>query len=193
MTRAWLLAGWLASSACGNVPTSPSSAASSHPDSLQLQAGPQWLSLIGLGISSDPEFPPCTPLLVPYGGTGVVTAVVLAHEAEEWVARSTTPTVGDIGLRFQDAGRSLIGEAVSGTIRGSGIDMPYNSLHQAVDVRASLAGAGTPTAQVTGDAALTASFVSGRIAGLIRFSDSHGAFSTCSAIQWSLVPNQTLP
>jgi hypothetical protein len=185
----------LLTSGCGGA-TSPITPSDTHAPSVpsiedgQLSAGQHRLELIGFGLSQDPEYPSCTPLLVPYDGTGVVTPVHLARESQEWIARSSGIGAGNVELRFHESGRTLMGKKVAGTIRGlavnvrsAGDDLPLR------DVRAILAGpGGAGTATVEGTIPGARSFVLGTMSGGIRFSDSYGNSSTCSKILWTLQP-----
>jgi len=67
-------------------PTSPSS------NALPLLAGPNWLVLIGVDMSDDPTFPPCSPIAVPRAGKQVTTLVMLARTSSDWTGRSSSPT-----------------------------------------------------------------------------------------------------
>jgi hypothetical protein len=159
-------------------------------DRIALPAGPQWLQLIGYAASSDPSFSSiCTPARVPSTGTAVTTIVLLTHDGEEWVARAPAPDT--IELRFHDAGTiAMGGETVLGTAHGSAMDVAY-PFHPALDVRATLSGEQpNDAAFVDGIVAASSSFVYGRVSGAIRFSDSSGQASTCTAIQWSLQPRR---
>jgi hypothetical protein len=182
--------------ACGGAgsPLRPSDTSARSMPSLethQLTIGPQWLELIGFGLSDDPEFPSCAPLLVPYDGTGVVTTVDLARDRQEWVARSSGVGAGDVELRFHASGHSRMGTSVAGTIRGVAVNVQSGRDTLPLrDVRAILAGpAGLERATVEGTIPGIVSFVLGTMSGEIRFSDSYGNSSTCSKILWTLQPN----
>jgi hypothetical protein len=157
--------------------------------SYQLTTGPQWLELIGFGLSNDPEYPACTPLLVPSDGTGVVTSVDLTRQASEWIARSTGMGDGTVELRFHENGRSIFGQTVAGTIRGLAVNVQTIGDLPLRDVRAILAGpAGIGAATVEGTIPGAASLVIGNMLGEIRFTDTYGNASTCSKVLWTLQP-----
>jgi hypothetical protein len=170
---------------CGGIehPTTPG--ASSN---LPLQPGPQVLTVVGFGVSYNPLYPPCAPRGVPYDGTSVDTLVTLQRDGGYWVARSTAPELGTVELRFRE---SAAGLRVAGTIRGIGVDAGVTPTGIVHDVLVSFAGDDGDVASVEGALASPVSaMVNGRIAGRVRFSDSDGNASTCSAITWSLQPDR---
>jgi hypothetical protein len=112
--------------------------------------------------------------------------VNLAREGNEWVARSIEPH-GDLEIRLRETGQ---GGDVMLQGSGRGLAVEANVFAPVRDVRVSLAGAtDRDSAEMEGATrSSTSAFVSGRIAGTIRFSDSQGATGTCSAIQWTMQP-----
>ena len=78
-----------------------SSSLPSSPGSLGLRPGRHVVTLGGFSLSSDPRYPPCTPLGVLRDGPSVDTLVNLAREGQEWVARS----VGGMGDLVDQASR----------------------------------------------------------------------------------------
>ena len=167
---------------CGSkTPTSP------DPDPLPLHPGLQLLTLGGFALSNDPAFPPCVPIGQPREGTSVSTTIMLSNDGGTWIARSVSD--GDtLELRLHSAGQSPSGLVVAGTLSGSAADQGVNGFTR--DVRITLlAAAGAGPATVEGSFVWTgSSFVTGRITGALRFSDSHDMSSTYSAIQWSMQP-----
>ena len=121
-------------------------------------------------------------------GTSVNTFVMLATDGEEWVARSPSSAEGDLELRIRASARSPLGHTVTGTIRGTGIDVGLNSVTR--DVRVTLsAGSGSGPAVLEGETLSPLSaFVAGRGAGTLRFLDSRGAGCSCTVIQWAMQP-----
>ncbi|PWT82354.1 MAG: hypothetical protein C5B57_08800 [Blastocatellia bacterium] len=176
-------------------PSDPSGHSTPSLEDNQLTTGSQWLELIGFGLSKDPDFPPCAPLLVPYDGTGVVTPVDLARDRQEWVARSSRVGAGNVELRFHENGHSRMGRSVAGTIRGVGVNVQSGRDNLPLrDVRTILAGpSGIGAATVEGTIAGVGSFVLGSMSGEIRFSDSFGNSSTCSKILWTMQPMTGFP
>ena len=189
MTRAGLLPAILLAASCARgAPMQPTPA--SPVDRFELETGPQWLDLLGFGLSDDPDYPACVPPFVPRDGTQVVTRVLLAREGLEWVVRSSEPETGNIVMRFHETGRSLFGMRVTGTIRGWALNVPRFSFELARDARIAVVGSsGRGSADVEGTIQRLVSFVLGRVSGDIRFSDrSATEWSRCSIIQWSLQP-----
>jgi hypothetical protein len=182
----WLAAvGCVAQLACGGR-----SAAAPDPVGLSLAPGPQVLTLAGFTVSLDPEFPPCTPALQPAAGLSVNTFVVLVKEGGEWVARSTAPQES-IELRFRAAGSSSggYGYRVTGTISGSAVDVALTGVVRDIRVSLGSAAGGAGAAVFDGETATpTTSLIVGRVSGALRFSDSRGQSSTCSAIRWTMQP-----
>ncbi len=159
------------------------------PSRLNLQLGPQWLTVIGVNLSGDPEVPPCVPFASPRSGTSVNTPVVVTREAGDWVARSMTSTAGTIEMRFHENQAKVSGIEVSGSIRGSGADMWSNSYVVATESRAFFADSqGTGEAVVVGSGDPYFSYVGGRILGTVTYRDRSDRFATCSVVVWSLLP-----
>jgi hypothetical protein len=171
--------------ACGGAGSGPSTPG---PSPVQLRPGLQLLTLSGVAVSTDPTFPPCAPVGVPRDGTAVETFVMLAADGQDWVARSRSAAEGDIELRIHATGSTLRGHTVTGTIRGTGIDVGLNSVIR--DVRVTLsAGTGSGPAVLDGETLSPLSaFVGGRASGALKFSDSRGAGSSCTVIQWAMQP-----
>jgi hypothetical protein len=164
---------------CGSEsPTGPDASV------LPLKAGRQLLTLAGFAISADPSLPACTPLGQPPAGTSVNTVVLLTNEGAAWVARSA-PQMGTIELRLHAATSGSY--RVAGTMTGSAADIGLMGVVR--DVSVSLAAAtGAGSATLDGETTPSSSFVVGRATGAVRFSDSQGLSSTCTAIQWSMQP-----
>ncbi len=74
------------------------------PSRLNLRAGMQYVSFLGLAASTDPQFPPCTPIAVPRDGTLVTTQVTLVQSGDEWIARSPSSSAGTLEIRLRDSG-----------------------------------------------------------------------------------------
>lgn len=144
----------------------------------------QLLTLGGFALSSDPQFPPCVPLGQPRDGTFVSTAVMLSNENGQWIARSQSG--GDtLELRLHSAGQGPSGPALAGTVTGSAADRGLMGITR--DVRVTIGNASaTLSGTMAGDG--KSMFVTGRVTGTMRFSDSGDQSSTCSAIQWSMQP-----
>ena len=188
MTAAAGLALLILAAACGGTPSSPTLGPS--PELLRLVGGPQWLDLLGFGLSDDPDYPACVPAFVPRDGTHVATQVVLAREGGEWVARALDAATSSMVLSFHEAGRSVLGRTVAGTLRGWALNVPRFTLERPRDVRVAVAGQGLRGgAAVEGTVPPLDSFVLGSVTGDIRFSDAAmTASSSCSKIQWTLQP-----
>jgi len=159
----------------------------SSPSSLRLRTGRHVVTLGGFSFSSDPRYPPCTPLGVPRDGPSVDTLVNLVMEGQEWVARSLDG-MGDLEIRLREVAQSAGGVTIQGSARGLALEANIHNLPR--DVRARLNGTtDTDSAQVEGaTGGPSPDFVGGRIAGTIRFIDSQGSTGTCSAVQWTMQP-----
>lgn len=96
--------------------------------------------------------------------------------------------VGNLELLFHATGRTLMGTAIEGTVRGSGNDVP-DAVRVATGVRVAFAG----LAHVEGTAAIGVSYILGHVRGAITFADEEGATGSCSAVLWSLQPIAGLP
>jgi hypothetical protein len=167
--------------ACGGrSATAPASSA------LPLVPGRQLLTLAGFASSTDPLFPPCTPIGQPRDGTSVNTVVSLTKEGAEWIARSE-PSMGSVELHLRSTGSSTGGYGVAGTITGTALDIGLMGVVR--DVRVTLGSASGGSATFDGETTTPmSSLVVGRMTGALRFSDSQGLSSSCPAIQWSMQP-----
>ncbi len=163
---------------CGSSsPTNPNT------DNLAVEAGLQIVNIHGAGVSSDPDFPACTPFGSPYAGTGISTSLRLAKEGSAWVARSLSSDQGSFALTFRATGvTDIFGSYVAGTASGFQIDTGYPST-VAHGLRMFIDG----TASVTG-AFATQSFVMGRMTGAFRFVDAQGNTGNCNAVYWDMQP-----
>jgi hypothetical protein len=176
------LALMLAITDCGGA-TAPSP----EPSRLNLRAGPQLISFLAFAVSGDPQFPPCTPIAVPAGGTSISTRVMLEQSGSEWIARSSPPAAGSLELRLHASGVSTLqGEVVEGTVRGFATDLGQQS-REPVDVTMRIGGQ-TGAAVLDGYVERSLFLASGRISGSISFSDSQNAAATCTAVQWLMQP-----
>jgi hypothetical protein len=183
----------LAVATCGgdstpSPPTSPSPP--SYP--LRLREGLNSVTFTGLGLSTDPQYPPCVPLGVPRSGTSVSTQVTLEHLGSEWVGRSPSAALGTLEIRLRDTGPwDAPGTVVSGTVRGAASDRG-EFLRPPLDVQVSLTGS-SGLAVVEGWSHRVAFFAYGRITGSIAFTDSQNAVGSCTAVQWILQPVMGVP
>ena len=155
---------------------------------LVLPSGPYALELIGFGISTDPEFPPCDPPFLQNGRTAASTTVNLSLDQGEWVAVAMT-SVGVLEMRFRQTGDSIRGLNVSGWMSGNAPDLTDN-LGLADRGRVFVRGAeNAARAVVEGLAHRGAPFLSGRVSGDLRFTNNDAtAVSRCSVVLWTLQP-----
>jgi hypothetical protein len=180
--RTSILTAALFVASCGGSPTSPSPPLASR----------HLLEVIGFDFSSDPQMPPCDPILLPPGGKRVTTVVTLEREGQSYRARSTTVDAGAVDLEFHETGAPGVpaGRAIAGTARGYAVDSYSAGGIPPKDVRVSFGTASGLPAQVEGTVATsTVFFATGRIVGNLAFSNNQGAFvSNCSAVLWTLQP-----
>ena len=96
--------------------------------------------------------------------------------------------MGNLELRLRGTGTSSKGYLVTGTIGGTAPDIGLMGVVR--DVRVSLASSSSGGfATFEGETASpVSSLVVGKVTGTVRFSDSRGESSTCTAVQWSLQP-----
>jgi len=165
--------------ACGSAPTGAS------PTGLPLAEGRQLLTLSGFAVSTDPSLPPCAPPGQPRDGTSVNTVVMLTNENGMWVGRSAL-NLGTIELRLRAEAKASDVYPVTGTISGTGIDIGLMGVTR--DVRVTFASSGGGAATFDGEASSSSTMIVGRMSGALRFADSQGVSSTCSAIQWTMQP-----
>src|SRR5436190_5971894 len=112
---------------CGGSPTA------AGPDALPLTEGRQLLTLSGFAVSTDPSLPPCAPAGQPRDGASVNTVVLLTSENGSWVARAAL-NFGTIELHLRPSGTAVTGYGVTGTIRGTGIDVGLMGVPRHVQV-----------------------------------------------------------
>lgn len=150
--------------------------------------GDAYLQMWGHALSSQPNEPLCTPLLVPPEGTHVVTPVWVDRDDGAWVARSAGGA-GTIELRLRQIGdATLQGERIAGTAIGVAADSPVDPFYQATGVSVRLRGVDEPAATVWGVAAPSNTFIYGTMTGTFVFADRTGVGSTCHQLYWSLRP-----
>jgi FlaG/FlaF family flagellin (archaellin) len=170
----------------GSLVVSCGGRSATAPAALPLVPGRQLLTLAGFASSTDPAFPPCTPIGQPADGTSVNTVVSLTQESGEWVARSA-PAMGSVEVHLRSTGTSSGGYGVAGTITGTALDTGLMGIVR--DVRVTLSSTSGGSATLDGETTTPASsLLVGRMTGALRFSDSQGLSSTCPAIQWSMQP-----
>ena len=197
MTRPLLVCGRLAVAglvallgvaACGGRgPTAPSGV-----DRLQLPLGAYTF----MASATASQSPPCTTTGSMAPAFRLFARVTLAHEGQEWVARSSTIADGNIELRFHDTGGgtsfggSVVTVAVSGTIRGTGTSRHNDTL--SIKQFISFTGTGgVPTAQLEGTTGtpISPTIVFGTVTGSVIVTDSLGGVATCSTLhEWSIQP-----
>jgi hypothetical protein len=109
---------------CGKSATAPSNGVSlPGGGSLHFRSGPQTITFLGFGVSSDPQFPPCTPLGVPRRGTSITIEASLELVGSEWIARAD-PSVGTLEICIPHQATSAVqGDLIVGTASGSARDM----------------------------------------------------------------------
>jgi len=117
----------------------------------------------------------------------VNTVVLLTSENGSWVARSAL-NFGTIELHLRASGTAVTGYGVTGTIAGTGIDVGLMGVTRDVQVTLASSSSGGAATFDGETNSKSSSFFVGRIAGAVRFADSQGASSTCSAIQWTMQP-----
>lgn len=180
LCAAWLAAiGANALLGCGGPMAGPSGTQGIPVD---LQPGLQEVSFTGLGISSDPQFPPCVPLGVPASGTGVVSQIVLEMVGGNWIGNSPAGSGDTLEMRLPGTGTiEASGVEVMGTITGSAADKGQQ-LRPPLDVRVTFHG------NATIDASGHAGLLTGRISGTITFTDSKNSTGSCSAVQFLMAP-----
>jgi hypothetical protein len=175
--------------ACGNNLVGPADVSGNSRDStsaLNLQLGLQLVTFLGLGLSSDPTLPPCAPLGVPSAGTSVSTQLMLTRDGSDWVARSPSPELGSIELRFRVSGTSVEGTVVTGSANGAAPDHGSFS-RPPLDVIITL-GANGGAEHLEGTASRSVPIINGTIAGTTAFSNSRDERSTCTVVQWMMQP-----
>lgn len=167
---------------CGRSPNSPDPGSY---DPLFVRPGLQRVSITGFGISSDPAYPPCTPLGVPIAGTQIITTMTVSKEGSDWVLRSVSPEQGNAVIRFHSTGAfEALRPVFAGTATGFQVYTGFNTQRPEA-LRLFIDG----TAIVDGSTA-AGFFALGRMTGVFRFVDDQGNTGSCAAVAWDFQPAQ---
>jgi hypothetical protein len=168
----------LSLSGCG----SPESSQPSPVSRLKLHTGAYSLWFTGLGLSSDPHVPACANAIFIRGGTNVTIPVDLRYEHGTWIATSSQSSGSQIEYRFQEGSSVVATIPISGTIKGTAVDMGMGAPTVASGVRIFVRGASMDVAQVDGHGSASQQVVSGVASGDIQFVDTLGNVSICTHI-----------
>lgn len=177
----------VSASACSESPTAPRPPALLPARTLSLPAGMYQLDLIGFGISTDPQFPPCDLPLLRGGRTAAWTTVSLTVGQNEWVARAAAPET--LEMRFRQVGDSIRGFEIAGWILGTAADA-WAPLSPSERGSVLVGGPGNSAAAVVeGVADRFTPFLTGSVAGDIRFTNNDSSsVSNCTVVMWLLQP-----
>ena len=135
--------------------------------------------------------PPCQPLFGTDEGSSISTPVVVEQQAPGWLIHSD-PAYGDIEFVLSHTGQtSFYGEALTGSISGSGRDIPVvpGALVRRLIV---MMPRTVPPLIVEGNGLTTVAHVEGTIQGPTTFRDPSGGHIDCSRLRWFLVPDAGL-
>jgi hypothetical protein len=187
---AWCLAG---SVACGGAaqPTAPSPPAAIEPDwanaPLELSPERYLLQLSGGDLTGDPTYPPCSPVLVPRAGKWVTTFLWFAWEGSELVGRPRPPYRSTLELRLRRVSGTELGVVIAGSVRGSAHD-EYDFIQGERDSIFNVDGEVTVSGTIAPHAAgfVDGARLGGRFQGPTSFTDSTGALSQCTNVQYYL-------
>jgi hypothetical protein len=181
----------LVTMACHNEapPTAPSPPVLVQPDPstmpLELSDQRYLLQISGGDLTGDPTYAPCSPILVPRAGKWVTTFLWFAWEDDELVGRSRAPYRSTLILRLRRISSSVLGVAVTGRVTGSAED-EYDYIQGKRDTTftadADVMLNGTVAPHATGF--LDGARLGGQFSGATSFSDSTGAVSRCTNVQY---------
>ena len=110
------------------------------------------------------------------------------NEDGTWVVRSSRQSNSQLEFRFQE-GSGVTTIPISGTVKGTAVDMGQGTPTLPSGVTISIRGTSTDFGQVVGHGSTVTEVVSGTVSGNIEFVDTLGHVSTCSKILMDL----TLP
>jgi hypothetical protein len=168
---------------CGGSPSAPTLPILQAP-------GAYWLDLAGYSIAFNPEVPPC----IQESGNvllAVRARVDVSTQRGLWVGK-TPSDIGDLMLTIRGGEEVAEGIEVRGSVAGTAVDttsvLPRRGFLEAPDVSIRLAGPTGSAATVTGVAERTGRSITGTISGDIRFFNSLGSVSRCTAVTWRLEP-----
>jgi hypothetical protein len=177
----------IAASACGGAagPAAPRPA----PDfpARWVQPGAHILYVTGFDLSPDRSFPICQPFGVPRSGRSIKTRVMVSREGDEIVIRPIQAVGSTLLVRFRHESAAGL-RHVSGSALGCAADEEY-LWFPVTDVRFCAAGESGATARLTGQVSLEGSVMTGRLDGLLTFTDSAGASGRCPAVGVTLSRN----
>lgn len=128
--------------------------------------------------------PICEPLLGTFEGTRVTVRMQVSVEGSEWVVRAE-PGTGNAEIRFAQTGQvSLMGEALTGSARGSVRDMMRAPGEPGRDLRVGFASG----AVLEGIGSSSTTWLQGTISGRTVFFDSVGGSIRCPLVYWTMQP-----
>ncbi len=156
-----------------------------------LTPGPKVLELGGADFFGDSAGPGCVRAKLGQGDLEVFTLVDLELRAGKWVAKSISPSDGDLTLSLQSVGPAIGRHTVSGTITGTAISsFATGSGANLLPTRNRISFDSSSAQDVEGDGDTIGIFVQGKILGTSTFTDTTGAQATCGHINWTM---QALP
>jgi hypothetical protein len=152
-----------------------------------LTSGPKLLTISGGDVTGDSaHLRPCAPLGPPAGGKLVSTRIDLEAQGSDWIGRSIAASDGNVVLTLHSVGPAFGAHTVTGTISGSAISVIPTPVAPPSRVR--IVFDSLSPESIDGGGEQIGQFVNGNITGQAAFTDTAGAVSSCTWLQWTLQP-----
>jgi hypothetical protein len=180
-----VLAGIVAAACGSDGPTSPG-----PPSPPPVQSPQIPTDRGGFDVSSDERA--CTAKTPAWGffGPRATSVVTITAEAEGFVVRAEAPRYGDFEVRLALSGTGAADAVVTGTMRGTAIDL-FSIVMFPNPSRAAVSGAapGQDTAALTGTFLGNFGGATGTLSGTVVYTDNQGGVMTCTEGSWLLFPS----
>lgn len=122
------------------------------------------------------------------GGTFITTTVDLAQEGNQLIGRSRADANGNLRIALLATESNFALTSFKGSSSGTAVDLQRSNLDIATGVRIDIRGVSGGAAELEGDSGRGSGMATGHITGAITFTDVDGRVSTCSRIDWDLIP-----
>jgi hypothetical protein len=145
------------------------------------------LQVSGGDLTGDPAYPPCSPVNTPRAGKWVTTFLWFAWEGDELVGRPRPPYRSTLEMRLRRVSGTVLGVLITGIVRGSAHD-EYDYIQGERDSSFNVDGDVVVSGTVAPHAAgfIDGASLGGRVQGPTSFTDSGGAISRCTNVQYYL-------
>lgn len=182
---ACVLAGILAVGCNGGGPTTPRTPAPPPPATPLIPTGPALFDV----VSEETVCTAKTPAWG-FGQPHAVSPVTIAADGGEWVARSESPSYGDVEIRLALTGTDPTERVATGSIRGTVIDF-FSIIGFPNPSQVTLGGVtAEEPAVLTGSYFAQAQGAFGTVSGKLVYTDNQRGVMTCTEGRWFLFPTR---